>query len=1268
MRLGQVGWWSVWLLGWISSTSWGQELNAPWMWLAEGNPARSAPAGKVWFRRELRAHEPSTCSVRVAGDDRFVLWVNGQRIGNGDAKKFHHFNLNGLVTEGINVFALEVENLEGRAGVLVEGDIRGQSGARTSCDSGHEWSVTAQTPADDWLKSAFNMEQGWTRARSLGDHALSPWKHLAFTDSYLDRFVVPEGLKLERIADPNLVGSLVAMTWGNRGRLLVSREGGPILNLLDRDGNGTYDEATTFTKAVNNCQGLCLVFDDLYVVGNGPQGTGVYRLPDRNHDDQADEVILVAQHRGGMGEHGPHDVVFGPDGWLYHNLGNHAWVQAPPQPSSPARTYYEGYLLEPKFEDGGGHAVGIKAPGGTIWRFSPDGKQWWLETNGFRNHYDIAFNRHGDLFTFDSDMEWDVGQPWYRPVRVNHCVPGGEFGWRSGAAKWPTYYFDSLPTTVDIGRGSPTGVIYYEHQHLPKKYHHTLLLCDWSMGRILAADLKQQGATYSGNFTTLLSGNPLNVSDIEVAPDGAVIFTTGGRGTEGGVYRISTQKNAKNSAKTEAPPQADLQVVFAQPQLQSAWARERVRAIQQKLGTQWEDLVINTARQGSSGQKIRALTLLSQFGPKPKVELLLEFAKDTDAGVRAFAVWRLGDHPTPAVAETLSKCLEDENPIVRRRACEAFVRAGLEAPVAPLLRLLADPDRWIRYAARLTLERVPVTKWREQVLLTAEPNVGTLGLLALFRHGQAIPADLALDRAYVLLNARSASAEAVMDALRMVQLTLLAGGVGPKAEVIGKFLDSRFPTGNDQLDMEVARVLAALQMPGAIEKILTRAEKDKSQSMQVHYALCLRYLRTGWTADQKKRLTHWYEQTRAWEGGHSFAPYLANIFGATLQVFTPSEQRNLLVHWRQHPFVVKTALRHIAPEKISDYVAVAGGLWRELDKGEKAPLRDELKRALLDGLAESGAAPAQELLRQIFDDQPDLRERLARDLARHAHPASRPYLLRGLLFGDSTTLQLCLQGLTRIEEKPAKPDETRAVLLAGLKLGDGGGQVALQLLDKWHGPIPAPKTPTNSPRSLPDKLAAYQQWFQRQYPDEPPAVIPTEDAARTRYTMPQLLALVDRDPRETRGDAKLGRLVYIKANCIKCHRFGNEGENVGPDLTSVRRRFQRKEIIESLVYPSQVISDQYRSVTVVMRDGQVHNGMRVPQTDAGKLILLLGDGTRLTLEQAKVEATKPSKVSVMPDNLLKNLSPEDIIHLFAFLETSKTQPEPGKPMAASNKP
>ena len=82
---------------------------ARWIWYAAGNPAQSAPAGKVWFRREIRASEPSTGAVLVLCDDRFTLWVNGRKIGSGTAGKPYRFNLNGVVDRGPNVFAVEAE-------------------------------------------------------------------------------------------------------------------------------------------------------------------------------------------------------------------------------------------------------------------------------------------------------------------------------------------------------------------------------------------------------------------------------------------------------------------------------------------------------------------------------------------------------------------------------------------------------------------------------------------------------------------------------------------------------------------------------------------------------------------------------------------------------------------------------------------------------------------------------------------------------------------------------------------------------------------------------------------------------------------------------------------------------------------------------------------------------------------------------------------------------------------------------------------------------
>ena len=81
---------------------------------------------------------------------------------------------------------------------------------------------------------------------------------------------------------------------------------------------------------------------------------------------------------------------------------------------------------------------------------------------------------------------------------MNHLIPGAEFGWRSGWSKWPAYFVDSLPATLDIGRGSPTGVQFYDHDRLGDKYRGAFFMCDWSQGRILAVTLERSEGDLHG--------------------------------------------------------------------------------------------------------------------------------------------------------------------------------------------------------------------------------------------------------------------------------------------------------------------------------------------------------------------------------------------------------------------------------------------------------------------------------------------------------------------------------------------------------------------------------------------------------------------------------------------------------------------------------------------------------------------------------------------------------------------------------------------------
>ena len=154
----------------------------------------------------------------------------------------------------------------------------------------------------------------------------------------------------------------------------------------------------------------------------------------------------------------------------------------------------------------------------------------------------MALNPEGDWFTYDADAEFDMGSPWYRPTRVVQLLSGADYGWRAVTGKWPPYFPDhpdnTMPT-LDIGKGSPTSVLFAQDAKFPDAYRRSLLILDWTYGRILAVHLLPRGAGYRANAETFLQGRPLNVTDLAIGPDGALYIVTGGRKTQSALYRIA---------------------------------------------------------------------------------------------------------------------------------------------------------------------------------------------------------------------------------------------------------------------------------------------------------------------------------------------------------------------------------------------------------------------------------------------------------------------------------------------------------------------------------------------------------------------------------------------------------------------------------------------------------------------------------------------------------------------------------------------------------
>lgn len=380
----------------------------------------------------------------------------------------------------------------------------------------------------------------------------------------VDKLKLQPGFKAEHLysISENHEGSWVSMTFDDKGRMIASDQYGGLYR-LKIPAIGAGSTAPTVEKLVINkdtsdkmgyAHGLLYAFNSLYVMVNNrpskqfPRTSGLYRLQDTDGDDQFDKVTMMKELKG-EGEHGPHSIVLSPDKQsLYVCSGNHTDV--PQMDAYRLPSNWKEDNLFPLIKDPRGHANDRYAPGGWVAKIDPEGKRWELMGAGFRNEFDIAFNEAGDMFTYDSDMEWDFGLPWYRPTRICHVPSGAEFGWRTGDSKWLPGNPDNLPPIVNIGQGSPTNVMSGMTAKFPQKYRQSVFAFDWSFGIIYSIHLKPKGASYEGEREEFISGTPLPLTDGVIGPDGAMYFMTGGRRLESDMYRVYYTGNEATTAPT----------------------------------------------------------------------------------------------------------------------------------------------------------------------------------------------------------------------------------------------------------------------------------------------------------------------------------------------------------------------------------------------------------------------------------------------------------------------------------------------------------------------------------------------------------------------------------------------------------------------------------------------------------------------------------------------------------------------------------------------
>jgi putative heme-binding domain-containing protein len=549
-----------------------------WIWSTNSD----AEPQTVWFRKVFPT-PPYMWNARLtlSADDEAEVFLNGKPVAVcTDWNQPVRAEVSMRLHHGTNVLGVRARNREGPGGLLVHLNMGGAESQQVISDT--NW-VFSTRDVEDWTSLDFD-DDAWSQATLLGPHGIAPWGDILSRASATpaDSIRVLPGFHVEllRSALPG-EGSWVCMAFDERGRLIVSPEGDKPLIRVTLNSKAGIERVEEIMAPIRFAMGLLAAHGSLYANARGPEGTGLYCLKDANDNDQFEtsEVRFLREFKG-FGEHGYHALALGPDDRIYVLNGNGTRLPDGISSHSPYRNYAEDVLsLNP---DETTRAGGARAPGCVILRTDPEGREWELFAGGMRNAYDFDFNPDGELFTFDSDNEWDWGTPWYRPTRVYHCVSGAEMGWRDGTRAWPDYYPDMVSGVVDVGIGSPCGVEFGTHARFPERYRRALFIQDWSYGRILAVHLEPEGAGYRATHEEFVRGQPLNLTSLAFGPDGAMYFITGGRGTQSGLYRVSYRGELPSEAgplKARAAELATAGLRAQRRQLEALHGRNVPRAV-----------------------------------------------------------------------------------------------------------------------------------------------------------------------------------------------------------------------------------------------------------------------------------------------------------------------------------------------------------------------------------------------------------------------------------------------------------------------------------------------------------------------------------------------------------------------------------------------------------------------------------------------------------------------------------------------------------------
>jgi len=997
-----------------------------------------------------------------------------------------------------------------------------------------------------------------------------PANRLSAQDS--NGIAVDNRFKISQVATDKIASNIFCMAVDPDGRVFVSGPG-YIKVLVDADGDGVFENATLFSGRLRSgAQGMAFDGTEILCTGDG----GIWKFSDVDRDGVADALPekMLAIKTGG--EHDAHAIRKGADGWWYLIAGN----------GTPILPEYNSLSSAP-----------VKNPrAGFLMRISPDWTKKEVFAHGFRNAYDFDFANDGSVFVYDSDGERDISLPWYRPTRVFRMYAGDDAGWVSAGWKRPDYFFDMPAVVGSLGRGSPTGV------KVAKPGGSTngtssginadaIFVADWTFGRVLVSRMSQTGSSRLNfqDFAVAKGQTGFAVTDLDFDSAGDLLISVGGRGTEGGVYRVTPLERAAPIFTKDAedrPIASTPREVWLSQWLNSEVSDEDPEAILRSLiGWSESDL-----RNKYDSQQIQRLSDYLN-------ERVLEMnASNAALWMRVFLNW--SEETIPFV-----EAWPDPVKLVCRVSRQNSDYQNRLEVLADILNSVAQ-DRGSLFLVRLGQ-------------LVFDGCGGAKSKLMFAGYTPSFPMELSRTQGVAIADKISSLLEGSRE-LESFNKTEYRRELGRLAALAG--VDSPSLFAQISLELEKPKLsleerihwlicLAAISNAGDSS---TNAERSVVAGALAAIAGQVRSEQLSTDRNFEPRLRSLFQRLKqAW--GESFEIQLANeLSGEGEQLFFASE------------FSDQT--KAVLVPKILDYIRVNP---------------DRVRFEHLDLLGRDGSFESLEVIRR-FSNRQDLRPAVISNLMGSPDLADRELFVAGLASSDVLTIKNSAIGLRRTPQ----PVGIVAVLAASNALqrmswdksSVSARDQLVMFLEKETGQKFGYEFKKSGDVQV-DMLERVSKWIETEHPLE----FQTNQQQRKSETrgFAERLAAVD----WSQGNASRGASLYNSFQCARCH---DAGSRLGPRLEGLGKRFSRDDLFRAIIYPNQQVPERYRAVAIETVDGQYIQGAMVYESVDG-ITLHQTDGKTRRINRDQIESQTRSSKSLMPEGLLDQATDLDLADLYKFL-------------------